>query len=368
MVGDNPRKSIASSEHKTRALELRDGGHNGHNAAAIEASQLLAAVLETAADAIVMIDERGVIQTFNRAAEHMFGYRRGEVVGHNISALMPSPYREQHDAHLATYLQTKQAKIIGVGREAVGRRKDGTTFPVELAVSEVADGNRRTFTGVVRDISERRQLECEILEVSEREQQRIGNDLHDGLCQELAGIAFAVRSMEQKLNSGGSVGASELEDVTELLQETIRHARGLSRGLYPVGPQANALSVALEQLAADTTDVCMARCQFKCGRPVELQSPGVTTHLYRIAQEAVREAIRQGNASNITITLSRRDKAVTLSVYDNGRSYTSGDRYKDNMALRMMQHRARVIGATLQLQPGPDGEGTLLGCELPISQ
>ncbi len=119
------------------------------------------AVLDTAADAIITIDKRGRIQSFNPAAERMFGYLADEVRGRNVSLLMPSPYRQKHDGYLNSYLATGKKKIIGVGREVVGQRKDGTVFPIELAVSEVMQGDDRLFTGIVRDISERKQADQE---------------------------------------------------------------------------------------------------------------------------------------------------------------------------------------------------------------
>jgi PAS domain S-box-containing protein len=122
-------------------------------------SARLAAIVETAVDAIITIDERGTIDSFNPAAERLFGYPRDEVLGKNISQLMPAPYREEHDGYLEHYLATGEKRIIGLGREVVAQRKDGTTFPIELSVSEMQVGSRRMFTGLVHDISQRKQAE-----------------------------------------------------------------------------------------------------------------------------------------------------------------------------------------------------------------
>lgn len=117
------------------------------------------AVLETVVDGIIIIDEQGVIESFNPAAEEIFGYRREEVIGKNVSMLMPEPYRVEHDGYLAHYLRTGQARIIGIGREVPGRRKDGSIFPLELAIAEMQLGDRRHFNGIVRDIGERKRSE-----------------------------------------------------------------------------------------------------------------------------------------------------------------------------------------------------------------
>ena len=124
-------------------------------------------IVNTAVDGIITIDEQGMIATFNRAAERLFGYRADDAIGQNVSILMPPPYREAHDAYLTHYLQTGERKIIGIGREVVGRRKDGTTFPMELAVGETLVDNQRIFTGIVRDITDRKQAE-EALRESQR--------------------------------------------------------------------------------------------------------------------------------------------------------------------------------------------------------
>ena len=112
-----------------------------------EREALLRAILETSPDGLITIDEDGIIQSFNPAAERMFGYNAAEVIGRNVSCLMPSPYREEHDGYLARFLRTGERRIIGIGREVLGQRKDGTIFPHELTVGEVKAGGRRLFAG-----------------------------------------------------------------------------------------------------------------------------------------------------------------------------------------------------------------------------
>lgn len=128
-------------------------------AALAESQARMNAVVDTAQDGIVVIDERGRIERFNHAAERMFGYSQAEVLGHNVALLMPSPYREEHDGYLEHYRSTGERRIIGIGREVTAQRKDGSTFPVELSVTETLVGAQKLFTGLIRDITERKQAE-----------------------------------------------------------------------------------------------------------------------------------------------------------------------------------------------------------------
>ena len=178
--------------------------------------------------------------------------------------LMPQPFRGEHDSYLANYLKTGKAKIIGIGREVVALKKDGTRFPIDLAVSEVKLGALRTFTGITRDISDRKRLEREILEISEREQRRIGQDLHDGLCQQLTGTALLVRALQQKLAQKAIPESKEASQITDLLNEAISQARNLSHGLYPVSPQPRGLSLALQELAASVSAQFRIKCKCRC--------------------------------------------------------------------------------------------------------
>jgi two-component system sensor kinase FixL len=145
------KRSRLQSANRQRELEIREAH--------------LQSILDTVPDAMIVIDESGVMQSFSSAAEHLFGYRAQEAVGKNVSMLMPSPYREAHDGYLARYRETGERHIIGIGRVVVGERKDGSTFPMELAVGEMRPGNGRFFTGFVRDLSQRQETEARLQEL-----------------------------------------------------------------------------------------------------------------------------------------------------------------------------------------------------------
>lgn len=323
----------------------------------------LKAILATTVDGIVTIDERGAIQRFNHAAERMFGYKAAEVLGRSVSMLMPQPVADEHDQYIAGYLRTGQARIIGIGREVVGLRKDGTHFPMELAVSEVMIKGRRSFTGIIRDISDRRQLEAQIIEVSEREQRRIARDLHDGLCQELAGVTYLVQTTHEKRRADATIASRKLEEISRLLQATLRHARTLARGLHPVDSLPAGLMAALGHLAADTSASGVS-CQFRSIGSVEIHDSVLSTHLYRIAQEWVRDAVQSAKAQRLIIRLQRVQGGITMQVSDNAIRPEHYHTHAGNMLMKLIQYRAHIISGRIAVQRRKGG-GMLMTCEVP---
>ena len=326
----------------------------------------LRAILETAVEGIITIDERGIVESFNAAAEKIFGYQAREVVGKNVSVLMPSPHRQQHDSYLSHYRHTGHAKIIGIGREVSGRRKDGTIFPMDLSVSEVKLADRRLFTGFIRDITERKQLEKQTLEISEREQRRIGHDLHDGLCQHLAGIELMSQVLEQKLAKHSKTAAAKAGDIAKNVREAIGHTRSLARGLSPVTLESEGLMSALQELAANTEKIFNVACRFECDPPVLLRDPAAASNLFRIAQEAVSNAINHGKAKRIAIRLESARGKIILCVSDNGSGLPAKLSLpkQKGMGLRIMQSRAGMIGGTLAVERGATGGVTVI-CSAP---
>ncbi len=332
----------------------------------LEASKLrVTGIVETAVNAIITISERGVIETANAATERIFGYTRDEMIGQNVSMLMPSPFREQHDAYLTHYRETGQRKIIGIGREVVGQRKDGSVFPIDLSVGEVNLPSGRIFTGIIRDLSERKLLEEKLLSISEEEQARIGQDIHDDLCQQLAAIGCLARVVYQRLAARDVPEALQLAEITRLITSANVRAREMSRGLMPVVLDSHGLMAALADLASSTERIFRVSCPFRCDPPVDVGDNKVATQLYRIAQEAVANAIKHSKADRIELGLQLEQGMLTLSISDNGCGITEDDSNKSpGMGLLTMSHRARMIGGTLSIEPERFG-GTIVRCVAP---
>lgn len=321
------------------------------------------AILETTVDGIITIDVSGTIESYNTAAERIFQFTADEVIGRNVKMLMPSPYAEEHDGYVSSYLETGRRKIIGIGREVTGRRKDGSTFPMELAVSDVRLGGSIIFTGIIRDISERRRLEKEILEISEQERRRIGQDLHDGLGQMLTGISLITKNLQRNLQRSGSSEADAAAEITELLKEADLQARNLARGLVPVELDGDGLASALHRLADQASRLFSIHCSFDQVGTHRLQDNTVATNLYRIAQEAVSNAVKHGMANRVSVTLVIGTDRIRLRIQDNGRGFPDSPSDSHGMGVRIMNHRARIIGGTLDIRDHVDG-GTVVTCTL----
>ncbi len=327
-----------------------------------DAAARLRGVVETAVDGIITIDDRGVVETFNPAAERIFGYAADEVIGRNVSMLMPEPYHSEHDGYIEHYHKTGERRIIGIGREVRGRRKDGTEFPMDLAVSATDVGRRGIFTGLVRDITERKRLEREILDISDHEQRRIGSDLHDDLCQRLAGVRFSCDALR---NSLGKIPAAQvakrIERIGTSVSEAIDRTRMLARNLSPVALEANGLASALHELTDGIRQLFAIDCRFESQGEVTFNHTVKATHLYRIAQEAINNALKHGHPSQLLVALERHGEKATLTIHDNGSGFSIDKERSQGMGLRTIAYRAGMIGADVSMQSEPR-QGTTLAC------
>jgi PAS domain S-box-containing protein len=345
---------LQRSEHARRQAEEE---------ALRESRERLRAVVETAGDTILIIDERGLIDSVNPATERMFGYSAAEVIGQNVKMLMPSPYSEAHDGYVARYLQTGKKRIIGIGREVQGRRKNGSTFQVDLSVSEFHDRNQRFFCGILRDLSDRKALEREVLEVATMEQRRIGQELHDSAGQELTALGLLAEGLVEALATSSPAEAVLATKIVEGLKRVLGQIRALSRGLVPVEVDAAGLMAALAELASRTSELHDVTCTFECREPVLVEDNQTATYLYRIASEAVTNALKHSQARNITISLEGDVRSVTLRIRDDGIGFPREREEGKGMGLKIMRYRAGLINARLSVGRGSGG-GTLVSCTL----
>lgn len=216
------------------------------------------------------------------------------------------------------------------------------------------------------EMMERSRLEKALLDIGEREAQRIGQDLHDGLGQNLTGIAFLCKIMERKLADRSLPEVADAARIAKLVNETIGQTRDLARGLLPVPLGGQGLTSAIQHWAAEVEDLFNISCPFKFAPSLSVDNMNSATHLYRIVQEAVRNAIHHGKAQHIVIRLHPpEDGQAGLSVEDDGVGFPEVVENKEGMGLLIMNYRARMIGASLHIRKSPGG-GTIVSCLFPL--
>ncbi len=215
------------------------------------------------------------------------------------------------------------------------------------------------------DIAHRERLEREVLDISEREQRRIGQDLHDGVCQHLTGISLFSRSLQQKLEGKVPGAAREAERITELINDGIEQTRRVTRGLHPVPEDPSGLVLALRELAENVRENAKIVCKFDSPELMPVPDQNAATHLYRIAQEAVQNALRHSGAKSLAIALASNEDSIQLTVRDDGRGIPE-DTSGKGLGLEIMEYRARSIGATLDIRRA-EPSGTIISCTLPRS-
>jgi signal transduction histidine kinase len=227
---------------------------------------------------------------------------------------------------------------------------------------ELEERVRQRTAALHKEMQDRVRLEEEILSISEREQQRIGHDLHDSLCQHLTGVALAGEVLSEQLEAKSLPEAKAMNHIVEMVEGAIDLTRTLARGLHPFELTGGAFTDALRELAATITEGFQTPCIFQCDAPVSIPEGGVATHLYRITQEAINNAVKHSDATEIIVRLEANSAALTLTISDDGVGLP--ENVPAGMGLRTMAYRAKVIGAAFKIERNPSG-GTHVACRLP---
>jgi PAS domain S-box-containing protein len=322
----------------------------------------LAAIVENFDDAIISATLAGMIVSWNEAAGRIYGYTAQEAIGCSASILFP-PGREHE---LAEILERNRRGEWTKNLETTRRRKDGTLIDVLLTVSPIRYlTDQVTGASVIaRDISLRKRLEQKLLEIGADERRRLGHDLHDGLGQFLLGIALKTKLLEETLTRGKSAEAWRAKEVVGLVNAAIAQTRDLAHGLDPIYVEANGLVAALRNLAAQTRELFQVECVFSCQREHLDVNAQTGIAFYRITQEAIQNAIRHGQARQISVELAVDGFQLCLKVFDNGKGFSSDSKSYSGMGLHIMQFRANSIGGHLTVQSQPNA-GARIECAVP---
>ncbi len=456
-----------------------------------ESQDRLQSIVDTAVDAIILIDKNGIIQSFNKAAVKMFGYNSNEAIGKNVNLLMPEPLKQEHDNYIQNYHKTGKAKIIGIGREVTAKRKDGSTFPIDLAISEIRHLN--LYTGIIRDISvrksaeeallkernftnllidtaqviiivldqqgrivrfnryiekisgysfaevygknwikifiskneqsrlveifnqvindnssekiinviltkdgrkreiewvntvlydidnniqgvlavghditEQREIEQAFANHAEQVQQRIGQELHDGLGQELTGIGMLAKSLQKKLEANSLPEAHSLNEIIDYIQETQDKVRTIIKGVRPVEVTSNGLMHAIKELILSVRKNYGINCTFYYDQPMLTGDNFIASQIYYIIQEALINAVKHANANKISVIFEPDKDEFILKINDDGQGILKSSDSISGYGLQIIKHRASLIGASISVE-STIGKGVTIICKFKTS-
>ena len=350
--------------HQRSVVFLRRNvtGNEARSARALaESRHQFQMLLERSLDAILLVDDHGQCIEANGAAGALLGYPPGELAGRYTDEIGLRDLAPPPGGPLAKPCFQSAASLA----RSSFTRPDGQVRLFEYAVYRAAP---HLHLCILRDMTGQRRLEREILEVSDREQQRFSEDLHDGLGQHLAGVGYMLGALATRLRSRGAPEAAEAGQIGELIGAAVAQTREIARGIYPPDLTSGRLPDVLARLAVRFQTVYGTFCTFEedgCEHLPDLPRPSLL-HLYRIAHEATSNAHRHGRADAVAIRLAYCDNTMTLTVRDDGRGFDpaggeEGAR-QSGLGLHMMHYRAHLLGGTLTVRPGLDGAGTLVTC------
>lgn len=327
------------------------------------------AVLAASGAMMIVCDREGRIVRSNRACERVTGYSHDELQGKPFWELFFSlPRRDAESA---------QAGAIGmppdtppVLQESSVLIKGGERRLISWSITTLIDD--RVQAGFViasgLDITEHKRLEQEILEISDSEQRRIGQDLHDGLGQEITAIALLNSTLQNSLRAKGLSEAATAERLAELLKHAGNEVRRISHGLQPVSADPESLMTGIRSLVANAGSLNGANCLFRCNGTVAVHNHDCANHLYRIAQEAIQNALRHGKPQEVVVSLARRDERVILEVQDDGGGFDPEVQAKSQgIGLSTMKYRAGAMNGFFEFARHPGG-GVIVRCTVPDPQ
>jgi PAS domain S-box-containing protein len=353
-IAEEQREKSRRAELHRRAWSQRMAGKEHITKGGWEDKlHLLAAIVHDSNDAITVQDFEGNISLWNLGAERAYGYSKAEALKMNVRQIVPENRRAEMLA--LTKRLEKGEDIQSFETQRV--TKDGRILDIWLTITILSDdaGTPISVATTERDITERKRLEEEMTEISMREREEIGREMHDSLGQMLTGISVKSKGLELKLKSKALEESADAAEVCKLANKLITQTRRLAKTLHPVDLRAGGLVSALRALASDTESLLKVSCEIKCERVASIQDPTMAKHLYRIAQEAVTNAVKHGKAKNIRIELASDKERSVMTVKNDGKSLPEVLTNREGLGLKIMDYRARTIGGSLHVHSSPKG-------------
>ncbi len=353
----------AIHDEQRNITEILCVGHNITERKLMENQlQLLAAAVRNSNDAITIQDLEGNIISWNLGAERIYGYREAEAMKMNISRIIPDHKQDEMISLAKRVLKGGNIEFFETQRLT----KNNRILDISLTATLLKDENGKPFaiTTTERDITERRFLEKEILDLTERERELIGQEMHDGMGQVLTGIAVKCKGLALKLKGKSSDESKEALVISQLANKAIAQTRDLAKMLYPVDIETGGLVSALQTLAFNTASMLGVRCRFKCDKYVSIKNLVEAKQIYRIVQEAITNAIKHGKAKNINIKLRFTKSGTVLSVKNDGLDFPKLSPRSKGLGLKIMKYRTDLIGGSLDIRKGSKG-GTIVMCTFP---
>ena len=357
----------------------------------------LQSILDTVPEAMIVIDERGIMQSFSSAAERLFGYRAAEAIGQNVKTLMPSPYRENHDGYLQRYMNTGERRIIGIGRVVVGQRKDGSTFPMELAVGEMKSGDRRFFTGFIRDLTERQQTEARLQELQSElvhisrltAMGEMASTLAHELNQPLSAISNYLKGSRRLLEGNSDEKSATMRDALDKAADQAMRAGQIIRRLrdFVSRGESERRVESVTKLVEEASALSLVgvkdrgiRVQFQFDPAVDLviadrvQIQQVLLNLIRNAMDAMETSQKR---DLVVAIVAADDSHVRISVADSGsgispevaeqlfQPFVTTKRQGMGVGLSISRTIVEAHGGQIWVEPNPTG-GTIFHFTLAV--
>ena len=311
------------------------------------------ALLATVSDLIFEVRKDGLILGFHAPKDNEFALTSEAVVGHRVMDLLTT-----HISQLVTHYLEKAFRTGASQTFSCQYLLPGKLRYFETRIALRGSG---TALAVVRDVTDRETLEKEVVESSNRVQTRIGQDIHDGLGQHLTGITFLSRALEKALAAKNLPEAAEAAEISKLVIEALSQTRNLARGLFPVEVESTRLCQSLRELGNTAEQLFHVSCSVECDSNLSVDNRNASTHLFRLAQEAINNAVKHGKAHRIGILLGTAGDRAVLRITDDGVGFPPEGARRTGLGLRIMTYRAQKVGGTLDIQPGQHG-GTVVSC------